>query len=63
MRAPALYSKTPAQLGQGLAGTLWCRKCGSTERIDEEKAGRYLLDGWPTCCDETMELKTKEDLS
>lgn len=34
-------------------GQVWCRRCGSTKRVDAEVA---LRTGWPKCCGNTMTI-------
>jgi hypothetical protein len=39
---------------------LVCNNCGSFEAIEKCDFARYLSQGWPKCCEQTMELITKE---
>ena len=34
-------------------GQVWCRTCGSTQRVDSAKC---LAHGWPKCCGYTMTI-------
>jgi len=34
-------------------GQVWCRTCGSTQRVN---SGKALAQGWPKCCGYTMTI-------
>lgn len=39
-------------------GEVWCRQCGSSQRVDIAEAFRA---GWPKCCGYTMTLDSPEE--
>ena len=39
-------------------GRVWCRSCGSTRRVDSERA---MASGWPKCCNATMTIDSPEE--
>lgn len=46
------------QVPQLKRGQVWCRKCGSTQRVDSAEA---LGSGWPKCCGYTMTIDSPEE--
>jgi len=42
----------------GIAGRVWCMKCGATRKVD---SGDCLRHGWPECCGETMTIDSPEE--
>jgi hypothetical protein len=50
----ALAAKSPRMK----RGKVWCRICGSTQKID---SALCLRDGWPECCGETMTMDSPEE--
>lgn len=34
-------------------GQVWCRKCGSSQKVNSADA---LRSGWPKCCGQTMAI-------
>lgn len=39
-------------------GTVWCRKCGRSKKVD---SAFCLRDGWPKCCNATMTIDAPEE--
>jgi len=39
-------------------GQVWCRECGSTQRVNSAEA---LGSGWPKCCGYTMTIDSPEE--
>jgi len=39
--------------------SLRCNRCGRGQSMTKEQAAQYLREGWPECCEETMELVRK----
>jgi len=54
MEIESIVSRVP-QLRRGI---VWCRKCGSSKRVDSGIAMQY---GWPKCCSETMTIDSPEE--
>ena len=41
-------------------GQVWCRECGSTQKID---GAECLRSGWPKCCGYTMTIDSPNEQS
>lgn len=39
-------------------GQVWCRECGSTQRVNPAECFR---SGWPMCCGQTMTIDEPEE--
>lgn len=39
-------------------GQVWCRSCGSTQKVNTPGA---LRSGWPKCCGYTMTIDSPEE--
>lgn len=48
-----------AAIPQIARGQVWCRKCGSTRRVDGVRA--VLGGGWPKCCGYTMTIDSPDE--
>lgn len=47
------YEKIAASHPRLARGRVWCRQCGSTQKVNTADALRY---GWPKCCGYTMTI-------
>lgn len=39
-------------------GVVWCRHCGSSQKVD---VAASLQNGWPKCCGYTMTIDSPEE--
>lgn len=57
----SIYEKIVKETPALKRGKVWCRECGSEQKVDSVHA---LEHGWPKCCGYTMtidEPKKKDD--
>lgn len=50
------------ELADHVGGILRCSTCRRSEVIDGQNVARYLQDGWPKCCGQTMLWMTRRQL-
>lgn len=54
----ALHEKLAASHPQLTRGQVWCRKCGSTRKVNPALALQF---GWPKCCGGTMTIDAPDE--
>lgn len=54
------YQMVADDIPQLKRGMVWCKRCGTSERVDSAKA---LQIGWPACCGETMTIDSPDERS
>jgi hypothetical protein len=53
-----LHEKIANSHPQLQRGQVWCRECGSTQKVNTPEA---LRDGWPRCCGFTMTIDAPDE--
>lgn len=52
------FSRAISEVPQLARGQVWCRTCGSTQKVG---AAGAMRDGWPKCCGYTMTIDSPEE--
>lgn len=52
------FARFISDIPQLARGRVWCRSCGSTQRVNSNGAMR---NGWPKCCGYTMTIDSPEE--
>jgi hypothetical protein len=52
------FAKVVAEVPQLARGQVWCRSCGSSQRVNSAGA---MSRGWPKCCGYTMTIDSPEE--
>ena len=55
-RTLGLHESLARQFGEG---QLWCPLCLRTKTVGLQAMSRYLREGWPECCGQTMHLRRR----
>ena len=55
MNIPLRFANEIPQIKRG---QVWCRHCGSTQKVDGADCLRH---GWPKCCGYTMTIDSPEE--
>ena len=53
-----IHKQLTTTIPQLARGQVWCRTCGTTQRVDSAQAMR---SGWPKCCGYTMRLESTKE--
>jgi hypothetical protein len=53
-----IHKQLTTTIPQLARGQVWCRTCGTTQRVDSAQAMR---SGWPKCCGYTMTIDSPDE--